>query len=125
MHTTKSGYCWCKLCCVEASLASNRRLKEEVFSHYGGKCSICNEADIDVLTLDHIDQQGSEHRRANKIGTGQETWRWVKKQGFPAAFRVLCFNCNTKAWRKFLRKQKELQMIKEAITVAEEFNHEI
>lgn len=32
---------------------------------YGGKCAICGEKDIDVLTLDHVDGSGSKHRIAD------------------------------------------------------------
>ena len=119
--TVKSKACWCRMCCVEASLAINRRLKLEVFSMYGGACALCAENDIDALTLDHISQEGSLHRKQNNIGTGSETWRWVRKHNYPPEFRVLCFNCNTKEYRKSLRAKREIQMIKEAITVAEEF----
>jgi hypothetical protein len=119
--TVKSKACWCRMCCAEASLVVNRRLKQEVFAAYGTACAICSETDIDVLTLDHKDQEGSEHRKQNSIGTGSETWRWARKNNYPLEFRVLCFNCNTKEYRKFLRAKREIQMIKEAITVAEKF----
>lgn len=122
VHTVKSGACWCKTCCVEASLKCLASLKLEVFTHYGGKCAICAENDIDVLTIDHINQQGSKHRMENKLTTGTKTWKWLKDNAYPQGFRVLCFNCNTKEYRKFLRKQKELKMIKENATSVPESN---
>jgi hypothetical protein len=73
------------------------KLKSEVFSIYSGGrncCLDCGEKDIRVLTIDHIDGHGNEHRRASKVGTGIPFYRMLKKNGFPSGFQVLCFNCN-------------------------------
>lgn len=77
----------------------SRQLKLEALSHYSlsgiVKCSCCNVDDIDVLCLDHIDNNGNEHRkRINSYGTG--FYRRLKKSGFPNGFQTLCFNCNMK-----------------------------
>ena len=74
----------------------NRRIKEEVYQHYSEgnlKCSLCDVSDIRILTLDHLDGGGSTHRR--EIGNGGTRMvRWIRKNGFPDGFRVLCFNHN-------------------------------
>lgn len=70
--------------------------------HYGGsppKCSCCDETIYEFLTIDHIHNNGKEHRK--KIGgAGINLYRWLIKNNFPDGFQVLCYNCN---WGKFKR----------------------
>lgn len=56
--------------------------------------------------MDHTDQDGSEHKKKFGLTSGSKTWRWLKLNGYPKNFRLLCFNCNVKAWRQHLRKQR-------------------
>ena len=70
------------------------RLKKEVINHYGGKCRFCGEDEIIFLAIDHLDDNGSEHRRQQNIQAGEKTYRWLKKNGFPDGFQTLCHNCN-------------------------------
>lgn len=72
----------------------NKELKAEVIGHYGDVCASCGENEISVLTLDHIDGNGNEHRRLIGNNGGQHMYRWVRRNNFPAGFRVLCMNCN-------------------------------
>jgi hypothetical protein len=68
------------------------RQKQEVFDHYG-PCRCCGESQLEFLAVDHIDDDGSEHRA--RIGGGGATLhRWLVVNGFPAGFQSLCFNCN-------------------------------
>ena len=89
-------------------MARHRVLKQEVFAHYGGKRLHCGETDIDVLTIDHTEQNGAAHKRQTGLATGKATWNWLKQNDYPLEFRVLCFNCNTKAFRIYTRQQKAL-----------------
>jgi hypothetical protein len=66
---------------------------------YGGEkpaCACCGETLPGMLTIDHIGGGGNEHRRS--IGgtnrAGANTYIWLRKNGFPEGFRVLCFGCN-------------------------------
>lgn len=74
-------------------------LKLEVMTHYGGFCECCGEDDIRFLTLDHIRQNGAQHRK--EIGSVAKSgfYFWVKRNGFPSFLRVLCFGCNVAAFR--------------------------
>jgi len=81
------------------SLAKGRadayKLKIETFSVYGGsKCSCCGEKEILFLTIDHIAEDGSAHRKKYGITGGLKTYRWLKKNGYPKGFQVLCMKCN-------------------------------
>jgi hypothetical protein len=86
----------------------------ECLQRYSGKeipeCRCCGETIILFLQIDHIEGNGSAHRR--EIGMrqggsiqspGQKTKvtmggnglaYWLKKNGWPEGFRVLCANCN-------------------------------
>lgn len=72
------------------------RLKLEVFGRYGGaRCACCGETDEVFLNIDHVGGGGANHRREVLKGKGGEAlYRWLKANGFPAGYRVLCFNCN-------------------------------
>lgn len=69
-------------------------LKERVIRHYSNDamcCVNCGINDLDVLCLDHI----NDDRYKSKEG-GTMIYRRVVREGFPPTFRVLCANCNLK-----------------------------
>jgi len=67
-----------------------RRLREEVLRHYGGSCACCGESRYEFLAIDHIEGGGAQHRKQIRMPMP----RWLKKNGFPDGYRVLCHNCN-------------------------------
>ena len=73
-------------------------LRIEVFSHYCGghcQCDGCKVSSIGFLTLDHVNGDGAAHRNANGLGTGGATlWLYLKRNGDPEGYQVLCCNCN-------------------------------
>lgn len=74
-------------------------LKEYVLQFYGSgtlACLTCGCADPDVLTIDHVNNDGAEHRKTMK-SSGRDFYRWLKKNGMPSGFQTLCMNCN---WKK-------------------------
>lgn len=77
--------------------ASHAKLKQEVFEHYGGnRCACCGEVkDIKFLHIDHKNGGGNAHRRAIGGHSGGKFYRWLKKNGFPVGYQVLCADCNT------------------------------
>jgi hypothetical protein len=79
------------------------RCKIDVLKHYSGgepKCKICGIMDVDVLCLDHIENDGAEHRKSAGISgrgtTGMNTYEVIKRDGLPKGIQVLCANCNLK-----------------------------
>lgn len=71
---------------------SRERTKSLVLTHYGnGKCAcvICGFDDIRALSIDHINNDGAEHRK--KIGC--DICRWLVKSNFPKGYQTLCMNC--------------------------------
>lgn len=82
-----------------AATAAERRLRVRmlVLVHYSidgtPACRCCGEAHVEFLSIDHIDGEGTRHRKA--IGkVGASFYAWLVKQGLPTGYRVLCHNCN-------------------------------
>ena len=73
------------------------KLREEVLTAYGHTCECCGVVESAFLTIDHINGNGSTHRKeVNPEGMT----RWLKINGFPKDnFRLLCFNCNMASYR--------------------------
>jgi hypothetical protein len=79
----------------------NDALRLEVFTHYCGggtphcQCPGCQTTYIGFLQLDHVNGDGAAHRKENNLGTGgPRLWRWLRANGYPEGFQVLCCNCN-------------------------------
>lgn len=65
-------------------------LKLTVFSHYGNQCASCQESKVEFLTIDHLNNEGNNHRKE----IGSQIFPWLKKHHYPNNFQILCFNCN-------------------------------
>lgn len=79
-------------------LAKDRRndaiLKEAAYAAYGGyRCSCCGETVRAFLTLDHVNNDGAAHRRAERKHSSH-IYRWARDNGYPKSLQVLCMNCN-------------------------------
>lgn len=74
----------------------NRRhysaLRRTVMANYGDKCACCSEGTLEFLAIDHIDGGGNQHR--TEVGGGAKFLRWLRDNGYPAGFQILCHNCN-------------------------------
>ena len=72
-----------------------RELRRAAYKAYGGaKCACCGEAEPKFLSLDHINNDGGEHRRAMNGQRGSQVFQWLKTHNYPPGFQVLCMNCN-------------------------------
>jgi len=85
------------------SSAGHKRRKLEVLTHYCGETpycqcpsGLCDVVDLEFLTIDHINNNGAEHR---KLVGGMNFYRWLQKNNYPEGFRVLCYNCNCGRFR--------------------------
>lgn len=91
-------------------------IKYEVMSHYADtgrpECSMCGVGDLDLLTLNHVNHDGNQHRRVmvETDSKGNEhrykdIYAWAKGKGFPEAYtdangnevrldlNILCYSC--------------------------------
>jgi hypothetical protein len=75
-----------------------RKIKSDVMIHYSEGtpvCKECGETDLEVLTIDHVNGGGCQHRKSIGVkGGGSTFYRWLRKNNYPEGFQVLCFNCN-------------------------------
>lgn len=84
-----------------AKSASKRRGtdRQAVLDHYGRKCAYCGDDRELFLTIDHVNNDGAEHRRQmygnSRTGSGSPVYQWLRTKGYPPEFQVLCFNCNS------------------------------
>lgn len=88
------------------------RAKLEALTHYGkgGKlrccargCKVC---DIDILTLDHINDNGAEHRRSVKGNLkGKAIYAWARRVSYPKGFQTLCANHQLKKFMQQMRRR--------------------
>lgn len=80
------------------------KLKLEVLTYYSTKdypiCTHCGETDIKVLQVDHISGGGNQHKKSIGGVRGSAFYYWLRKQGFPEGYQVLCANCNIR--KKYL-----------------------
>lgn len=68
-------------------------LKKETLEAYGNKCVCCGETEPIFLNLDHINNDGKQHRK--KLQTTLSLQVWLKKNNWPKGIiQILCFNCN-------------------------------
>lgn len=79
--------------------ARNQKLKYEAINYYSDGlivcvCSGCTCNDLDVLSIDHIDGGGGIHSNQLKSQGKRFGYQWLKTQGYPPGYRVLCLNCN-------------------------------
>lgn len=71
----------------------HRALRQEAIAAYGSKCTCCGEAEPTFLDLDHINNDGAEHRR--ELGNTTVIMLDLKRSGWPTGrVQLLCCNCN-------------------------------
>lgn len=92
--------------------------KVRVLTHYSkhGKLMCCWEecsvSDPDMLSLDHIYNDGSADRK-NKP-TGDNFYRFLEKEKYPEGFQTLCMNHQ---YKKEILRRKEIRAQKFRITL--------
>jgi len=91
---TKDGY-------ARRSRTFRDRRKHAVMSHYSGgtpRCALCPDEvafhALPFLCFDHIHGGGVKHRKEIGVYGAKSMAGWLKKNGFPDGFRVLCHNHN-------------------------------
>jgi len=81
---------------------SQEKIRQRILSHYSGGLICCNTCKFNnplALALDHIDNNGSKHKKIIGHRGGYSYYNWFIKNNFPEGYQVLCFNCNQiKEW---------------------------
>ena len=84
---------------VYARHTANRRRNRiakriAVLTHYSNgipKCACCGETEVKFLAIDHMNGNGSSHRKTVPVAALP---RWLQANNYPSGFQVLCHNCN-------------------------------
>lgn len=79
--------------------AYQKAVKAAVFAAYGKTCKCCGETQELFLDIDHMDNDGAEHRRKHRLSSGFQFYLWLVKHNFPSNFQTLCCNCNRGKFR--------------------------
>ncbi len=82
----------------EDHLTSYYRLRHQAIVAYGGyRCACCGLTEALFLTIDHVENHGTAHRR--QVGAASSFYQWLRDEGYPPGFQVLCSNCNFGRYR--------------------------
>jgi hypothetical protein len=73
---------------LESSYRYRKECKEKIYAHYGNKCNICGSEKN--LHLDHINNDGSSHRKEYKGNIDV----WAIRNKYPDNLQILCQVCN-------------------------------
>ena len=75
--------------------------RQRIIDHYGGKCVCCGESEPVFLSIDHINNDGADHRAniTKKKGRGKQAgsttmYKWIERNNYPTDLQLLCHNCN-------------------------------
>ena len=81
---------------AEKAVLKRHNLRKAVIAVLGGRCTCCGEATPEFLAVDHVHNNGADHRKQ----MARETLlRWLKANGPHPDFQLLCHNCNmAKSW---------------------------
>lgn len=82
---------------AEKKRKDRRKIKLEIISAYGGKCSCCGESNPFFLQIDHKNDNGYLERngRGNNKVTGYQFYLSLRRLNFPSEdYQLLCANCN-------------------------------
>lgn len=85
-------------------------LRLEILDHYSNGsliCARCGYGDVRALDLDHIENNGGDHRKTiGRRGVTYDIYAELKRNNFPEGYQVLCRNCN---WIKEIEKRSQRQ----------------
>jgi hypothetical protein len=98
----------------ESAIRRANKIKAIVFSQYGKgykpKCCWrgCNITDLDMLSLDHIKNDGAQHRKEGKHRGGMGFYWQLFRNKFPDGFQVLCWNHQ---WKKETIRRRKARLL--------------
>lgn len=99
-NRVEPGKQYCRMCLDNRKVYRDQYrldLRSEAFIRYGGPtCRCCGESRWEFLTVDHVNNDGARHIPAGAKYrlSGSRLYGWLKTNGYPEGFQVLCYNCN-------------------------------
>lgn len=85
-------------------------IKSDVLTHYGKEGRLqccypdCPVTDVDMLTLDHENNDGSEDRKARGMNGGYRFYLALRREDFPTGYLTLCWNHQ---WKKQILRLRD------------------
>lgn len=90
-----------QVACIRCSELNKEReyqkykaLRLEVIVAYGEACRCCGLSVHKYLQLDHIENDGAEHRKEISGEQRGGMYAWAKRNKFPDRLQLLCANCH-------------------------------
>lgn len=85
-----------------------KRYKENLWNDllcaYGNFCLCCKEGNQAYLTIEHLNGDGSIHRKqltkGKHGGGGTKTYADLRRRGWPKGYGIMCANCQLARHRK-------------------------
>lgn len=81
----------------EVRFRRHHRNKVKVLELYGKKCAYCSDGRYELLSVDHINNDGARHRETleyKRLNCGG-MWGFLAKTVYrPDLYQILCHNCN-------------------------------
>ena len=90
-------------------------IKGEVLTYYGNgelACLQCSFSDVRALSIDHIDNDGSEDKKKHGKNGGNYFYLWLKRHGYPEGYQTLCMNCQ---FIKEIGRRKNKSLVEERV----------
>jgi hypothetical protein len=78
--------------CVLSNAKRCQNAKAILLSVYGRVCACCGEDNPEFLTLDHIQNDGKEDRKA--MGQNYKVYLKAAEENDRSRYQILCWNCN-------------------------------
>ena len=82
--------------------AKTRQLRQDIFRHLGGKCVRCGFSDQRALQIDHVKDNGAQHRR--EYPAEATRYKNILENIDSGEYQLLCANCN---WIKQYERDEE------------------
>jgi hypothetical protein len=97
----KDGHtAYCSACNARYAAEYQDRVVDAMFSAYGGKCVCCGISRRTFLQIDHVDGNGAAHRKETRRTGGFPLAHWLRANGWPEGFQILCANCHAEKTKR-------------------------
>ena len=73
-----------------------KEFRMQIITAYGHKCTCCGITQYEFLTIDHVNNDGAEERKAINGANiaNRKIYQKIIDDGYPDRYQILCWNCN-------------------------------
>lgn len=106
------GTTGCPTALKEAGKKSRVKIKGLVIEALGDSCKRCGTKEQSFLNVDHINDDGKEHRKSIRSGNSKKVHQEVLSGEFPEKYQLLCWNCNHLKYLENLPEPKFMECVR-------------